>query len=117
MNRYINDFQQLPLSLVYSFGDPEDQINILNKLITDCINEHSPLRRVKLTHSVAPWMNDLEITSLHKSSKQYQLTKLDSDQEHYRYARNTLKSLSKIVKLVFYETHYQLNNQSMSGIL
>ena len=62
MNRYINDFQQLPLSLVYSFDDPEDQINILNKLIADCINEHSPLRRVKLTRPIAPWMNDPKIT-------------------------------------------------------
>ena len=105
MNRYINDFQQLPLSLVYSFDDPEDQINILNKLIADCINEHSPLRRVKLTRPIAPWMNDPKITSLHKSMetlrKQYQLTKLDSDQEHYRDARNTLKKTIKNCKACF----------------
>ena len=91
----MNDFQHLPPSLVYSLDDAEDQINILNKLITDCINEHSPLRRVKLTRLIAPWMNDPKITSLHNSMetlrKQYQLTKLEPDQEHYRNARNSLK--------------------------
>ena len=33
---YIKDFSQLPLSKVYSFDEPDDQVETLNKLITDC---------------------------------------------------------------------------------
>ena len=53
MNAYIADFQQLPLNLIYRFDDPDDQVNILNKLINDCITEHAPLKRVKMTRPIA----------------------------------------------------------------
>ena len=36
MENYATDFQQLLLNLVYSFDDPDDQVAMLNKLITDC---------------------------------------------------------------------------------
>ena len=64
MNSYISDFQQLPLNLVYSFDDPKDQVSIFNKLVVDCNNTHAPLRRVKLTRTVAPWMKDPKIANL-----------------------------------------------------
>ena len=34
MENYVTDFQQLPLNLIYSFDDPDDQVATLNKLIT-----------------------------------------------------------------------------------
>ena len=36
MENCATDFQQLLLNLVYSFDDPDDQVAMLNKLITDC---------------------------------------------------------------------------------
>ena len=45
MENYVTNFQQLPLNLVYSFDDPDDQVTMLNKLITDCINIHAPLKK------------------------------------------------------------------------
>ena len=33
MENYVTDFQQLPLNLVYSFDDPDDQVAMLNKFI------------------------------------------------------------------------------------
>ena len=42
IENYVADFQQLPLNLVYSFDDPDDQVAMLNKLITECINIHAP---------------------------------------------------------------------------
>ena len=50
MNGYTSDFQQLPLNLVYSFDDPEDQVLVFNKSVVDCINTHAPLRKVKWRH-------------------------------------------------------------------
>ena len=66
MENYVTDFQQLPLNLAYSFDDPDDQVAMLNKLITDCINIHAPLKRVKLTRPIAPWMHDLKSIELQK---------------------------------------------------
>ena len=58
MNSYPSNFQQLPLNLVYSYHDSEDQVSIFNKFVVDCVNIHAPLKKVKLTRPVAPWMND-----------------------------------------------------------
>ena len=66
IENYAADFQQLPLNLVYSFDDPDDQVAILSKLITDCINIHAPLKRVKLTRPIASWMLDPKIIELQK---------------------------------------------------
>ena len=57
-NQYVNDFSKLPLSLVYGFEEPEDEISILNKLFSDCLESHDPTSRVKLTRPIAPWMKD-----------------------------------------------------------
>ena len=66
MENCVTDFQQLPLNLAYSFDDPDDQVAMLNKVITDCINIHAPLKRVKLTRPIAPWMHDLKSIELQK---------------------------------------------------
>ena len=76
MENYLTDFQQLPLNFVYSFDDPEDQVAMLNKLITDSINIHALLKRVKLTRPIAPWMHDPKIIELQKE--------LASQREIYR---------------------------------
>ena len=44
MNNFISDFKQIPMSLVYTFDSPDDQLNTLNTLIADCINKHAPLK-------------------------------------------------------------------------
>ena len=64
MNSYISDFQQLPLNLVSSFDDPENQVSIFNKLVVDCIHFRAPLRKVKFTRPITLWMNDPKIANL-----------------------------------------------------
>ena len=44
MNQSVNDFSKLPLSLVYGFEVPEDQISNLNKLFIDSLERHAPTR-------------------------------------------------------------------------
>ncbi len=43
------DFADLPFSTVDAFSDTEESLDILNSLITDCIERHAPLKRVKVT--------------------------------------------------------------------
>ena len=68
MENYVTDFQQLTLNWVYLFDDPDDQVAMLNKLITGCINIHEPSKRVKITRPIAPWMHDPKILELQKES-------------------------------------------------
>ena len=61
IGKFKEDFKLISFSIVYIFDEPEDQLFILNKLITlHCIEEHAPLRRVKFTRTPAPWMKELD---------------------------------------------------------
>ena len=48
MNDYGADFKLLPTITESGFDDPNDQIAMLNKLITDCIADHAPIKKVNL---------------------------------------------------------------------
>ena len=61
LSKYQNNFSQIPISVFDTFDDPNDQLYMLNELNLSCINQHAPLRRVKLTCPPAPWMADLNI--------------------------------------------------------
>ena len=99
MNNYTSDFQQLPLNLVYSFDDPEDQVSIFNELVVDCINTHAPLRKVKLTRPVANWIDNPKIANLQKDLNTqrtiYCNHKSSSNHTNYQNTRNKLKKAIK----------------------
>ena len=85
--------------MVYSFDDSEHQVLIFNKLVVDCINTHAPLRKVKLTRPVAPWMNDPKIANLQKDLGTqrtiYRNHKSSSNHTNYQNTRNKLKKTIK----------------------
>ena len=54
LGKFKVDFKLIPFSTVYTFNNPEDQSNILNKLILHCIEKHAPLKKVKFTRLPAP---------------------------------------------------------------
>ena len=86
-NQYVNDFSKLPLSLVYGFEEPEDEISILNKLFSDCLESHDPTSRVKLTRPIAPWMKDPTIVSDRQKVEISRIKSRDSknSKEHQKY--------------------------------
>ena len=43
MNDNVADFKLLLVSMVFGFDDPNDQIAVLKKLITDSIADHAPI--------------------------------------------------------------------------
>ena len=51
---YVDDFKTLPLALVHSFEDPNEQLDTLNNLILECIERHAPSVKTKFTHPPAP---------------------------------------------------------------
>ena len=107
MNNYIADFKMLPTSLIYSFDDPDDQISTLNQLVTQCISEHAPTRRVQLTRPPAPWMNDPEIVKAKQHLEYLRKTSRDAyhkdpnTRSRYLNAKNTYKTSIKSKKASF----------------
>ena len=81
MSKYQKDFSQIPMCVVDTFDDPNDQLYMLNELIVSCINQHVPLRRVKLTRSPAPWMADLNIQALQQQKDNQRLIANQSNKE------------------------------------
>ena len=59
-----NDFSQLAFALVYAVHDPEEKLEIFNTLISGCLDKHAPVTRIRVSRPPAPWMKDLNITSL-----------------------------------------------------
>ena len=84
-----------PLSLVYSFDDPEEQVEILNELILSVLDLHAPIKRIRFTCPPAPWMNTPEINEIVKMRKEHRIraysTGTDADWKTYRDLRNRLK--------------------------
>ena len=66
LEKYVQDFDALPISLIYSIDDSNDQLDTLNKLILNTINEHALLMKTKFTTLPATWMKDFEINKLQK---------------------------------------------------
>ena len=87
MNQYVNDFSKLLLNLLYRFEEPEDQISILNKLFSDCLESHTPTSRVKLTRPIVPWMKDPTIVRDHQKVELSRIKSRDSknSKEHRKY--------------------------------
>ena len=74
LENYVNDFSQLPLSTVYSFDEPDYQVEFLNKLITDCLSRHAPMKGTKFTQPPAPLMETLDIINLEKKRSELRTT-------------------------------------------
>ena len=53
INDYVSYFKLFPTSIVFGFDDPNDQIAMLNKLVTDCIADLVPLKKIQIYMSIS----------------------------------------------------------------
>ena len=58
---FISDLDTLPLNIVYSSDDLEEQLEHFNSMFKECLERHAPLRRVRVTRPPATWMDDSQI--------------------------------------------------------
>ena len=79
MNNYISGFKKLPTNLVCTFDEPDDQIDVLNNRINQCISDHARTKKVKSTRPPAPWMKDPEIVIAKKHLENLRNTSRDSN--------------------------------------
>ena len=106
INRFTEDVKSLPFNIVYASDTADDKLDLLNKLITSCIDRHAPLRRVRVTRPPAPWLKDLNIIQLQQDTNKARYkahqTKCESDWNDFRNLRNKLKQTIKFAKRNFY---------------
>ena len=95
----------LPLNLVYGLETPDDKLNALNSLITECIDRHAPLRRVKVTRPPAPWMHSEEIRKLQLERNRLRMeahsNNTSASWSAFRAVRNEIKSLINKTRKAF----------------
>ena len=103
---------QIYHSVIDRVDEPEDKLEIFNALITQYLEDHAPLKRIKITRAPAPWMKDLDIVSLQNQCREWrhkchQPNNSETDWEKFRYYRNKLKKSIKTTKKQFYRKALQ----------
>ena len=119
---FLKDCSVLPFNIINCFDDPDDQVSCMNKLFRECIEQHAPLRKIKVTRPPAPWLNNDEIRHLqncrNKLRKEAHSTGSDKAWQLFRDARNKLKTLiSDMPKCVFIAKLYHRISLVKSGKL
>ena len=106
--KYVKDFKVLLVSLVYSFDDPNDQLDTLKKqTYLNGINEHAPLMKAKRMGPPPPWMKDFEINTLQRErdhwSHEAHSKQTPQSWEKLRAIRNKIKKVINKKKTSFYK--------------
>ena len=105
IENYITHLRSLPLSIVYALDDASDQISVLNNLITECIDRHAPLWKVKITRPPSPWLKDPNISMLQRARNAAKVNyKNEPSHRHHeglKTIRNQLKKSIKETKRTF----------------
>ena len=101
------NFPTLPLSVIYYSDDPDEQLESLNTLISECLERHAPLRKVRVTRPPSPWMKDPLIEELQKKRDAARFilrqTSTDAAWHDFRLVRNKLKSAIRTARKAFIE--------------
>ena len=95
-----------PLAVIYYSDDPDEQLETLNTLISECLERH-PLRKVRVTRPPAPWMKDPLIEELQKKRDSARFTahqtSTDAARHEFHSVRNKLKSAIRTARKAFIE--------------
>ena len=65
MNDFVAAFKLLPTNILFGLDNPNDQMAMLNKLITGCIADHAPIKKVKFASPPALWMKERNSYSIY----------------------------------------------------
>ena len=101
------DFSTLPLSVIYYLDDPDEQLETLNTLISECLETHAPLRKVRATRPPAPCMKDPLIEELQRKRDSARFTayqtSTDAAWHEFHLVWNKLKSAIRTAQEAFIE--------------
>ena len=61
MQTFKQDFSSLHSNVIYGLESQDDLVDAFYSLVTECLDRHAPLKKVKVTRPPAPWMASDEI--------------------------------------------------------
>ena len=97
------DLEIAPWSILEMFDDPSDKTEIYNLLLSDILDLHAPLKKVKTRKHNAPWITrDLRKQMIYRDRlhRKFLRTRLNTDYKRYRQFRNQVAEISQEVLCV-----------------
>ena len=95
------DLETEPWNILEMFDDPSDKIEIYSLLLSDILDLHSPLKKVKTREHNAPWITrDLRKKMIYRDHlhQKFLQTHLNTDYKRYRQFRNQVTKWQRSAK-------------------
>ena len=100
---------ELPWSIIDSFNDPSDSLDMFNDLLLTVINRHARIKQKRVKKQTQPeWITQELLNAIH--TRDYLHKKKDF--EKYKLWRNKVKEMIKAVKRDYYTKGIKNNSKS-----
>ena len=107
------DFQVLTFNIFYIMDTVDDNVDLFNKLFTDCLEQHAPLSKKKVTCPPAPLLQNLKICNLKPNRNEFgynaHQTQSEEDWRKYCDVRSKLKKKIRTTKSYLYKNALNSN--------
>ena len=117
--KFCNDLALAPFHMVSFFDDLNDQVDIFNILFTDVLNQHAPIKRIKIKYRPNPFVSP-EIRQLIKTRDTWHKSAIKSnDQLHwnaYRFFGNGVKCELRLAEKVHVRTEIHNSRRNSNSI-
>lgn len=118
VNDLVSDAADLPWSDVDLFDNVDSKVDYINSLCNSLLDKHAPLRRFRVTHAPAPWLDD-NIKHLMKcrdaAARVLRKNRTQVNLDKYKALRNKVKQTIRNSKLKF--SYQVLNPKLPSNVL
>ena len=102
----LNDLDVAPWSVMESFDDVDDQWNYWKKLFITIVDQHIPLKKIRVRSQSLPWI-DGDIRKLMRSRNYFcrkaRRRHLPGDWEKYRFLRNKVTRMVRVAKMNYFK--------------
>lgn len=107
-NDYQASLQQTPFHICDIFDDVDDRVWVYNKLLTDTIEQHAPIKTRKIRGKSAPYMNDqlrraINVKAMLK--RKFNRLKTTEAWNRYKCQRNLVNKLKRQSIKYFFDKH------------
>lgn len=117
--RFCEDLALVPFHMTYMFDDFDDQVETFNALFTDILNDHAPIKRVKIKSRPNPFVTT-EIRQLMKTrDRWHKRANKSNDVWHwnaYRFFRQEVNRELRIAEKVHVRTQLLQSKENTNAI-
>ena len=112
-DNFIKDLVLVPWSVLDSFEDPNDALNMWTDMYLEVLDRHAPMRQRRVKHTKQPeWLNNEIIEAI----KLRDTFKAQNDDKNYKYFRNKVVHMIHSAKKEFYTNKVKNNKGNIKEI-